>query len=517
MKHVIGLSMLALALAGCGGSSSSTPGPAPQSTPVTPTEPSQFAAIESAATQDLASNHAVAVSIAIYQDGEVVFADAFGKKQDQGSEDATSNTLFQLGSTTKMFTGLAALQLVDQGVLNLDDRLVDVLPGIEYPESQAADWQNITIHHLLTHQSGLTDDYSHMSNNMSLLDYMSETYGVANLQMNPPGLFYNYSNPNWSFLGAVVEYHTQTNYVERMEESVFEPLGMTRTTMDRTKVSADGDFAIGVTVNEQGTRQPFTSLSQILNLEPVIPAGSYTWSTPTEMLEMADFLLNGNLDILSEENREQATVKHVNQEIAGLPMHYGYGIVVSDGFSHGNQWYFEPIWEHGGNTDAYTSMFWVLPERNVAVSILSSGVGDDFTNTMVAALESVIELPTPTNLPIIPIDRTKYADHEGFYTSEDFTIEVRQVDGELMINVPELDEASVPYRDTLEPVGDRTFRVYADDDEHLFTFFSQEEGGASIYMRNRNVVGIREGNETAPSIKEPTSQQLKRSKTVTLD
>ena len=131
--------MFVIGLYGCGGSSSdnSTPNPNPSAP--------DFAPLREAIKDDLASNNTAAVSVAIYKEGEIVFAEAFGEKVKGNGEPVTPNTLFQLGSTTKMFTGVAALQLVEQGVISLDDKLVNVLPQIKYPGEQAIDWQGIDI------------------------------------------------------------------------------------------------------------------------------------------------------------------------------------------------------------------------------------------------------------------------------------------------------------------------------------------------------------------------------------
>ena len=87
------------------------------------------------------TNNSAAVSIAILKDGEVVYSQAFGNTRWGGDEQVNEDTLFQLGSTTKMFTTLATMQLVDQGVLNVEDTLTSTLPGITYPAEQAQGWQ----------------------------------------------------------------------------------------------------------------------------------------------------------------------------------------------------------------------------------------------------------------------------------------------------------------------------------------------------------------------------------------
>ena len=452
---------------------------------------SQFTALRNTIESDLGNNTAVAVSIAIYKDGEVVFAEAFGEKVKGSGETVTPETLFQLGSTTKMFTALATLQLTQEGLLNTDDKLVNTLPNIQYPGVQAITWQDISIDDLLTHQSGLPDTYIGADSNSSLVEYMSSGYPQQNMQNNPPGIFHNYSNPSWSYLGAVVEHITQTPYIEHIQRDIFEPMGMKRTWMDRSKVVADGNYALGFQAN--GSEGIFLSDINQIPLDFVsTPAGSETWSTPTQQLKMAEFLLNGNADILSSELQSEMTTAKVSTEFAGLPLHYGYGIYVDDGFLHNEQWYPEKVWQHGGNTLAYSSAFWVLPEKNIAVSILSSGRGDDFNATMIAALEAVTELPQAQSEPIIPSDSSEYHKHVGTYTSTVATIIVTEVNNELHISVPEMDEANFSYEDTLTPVGDKTFIFVAEEAVYV-TFMPAIEGEESVYFVTRDAVGIKDG------------------------
>lgn len=484
MYKLLSIVLLALGLTACGNSDKSDE-----------TTINQFAALRDVAKEELANNKAAAVSIAIYHNGEVVFAEAFGEKIKDSGEMVSVDTLFQLGSTTKMFTGLATLKLIDQGMLNIDDTLVMTLPNIQYPSAMALSWEDVSIHHLLTHQGGFLDAYIDSSVDDQLTDYMTTTYAQQNRQMNPPGIFYNYSNPNWSYLGAIVEYLNNTPYAEYMEQNVFEPMGMQRTSMNRNNVKADGNYALGFQTddNGEGYKGYMTDIDQIQPQPSSLPAGSETWSTPTEQLKMAAFLLNGDSDLLSNHLKNEMVKPQVHQEFGGVPMHYGYGIFVDDGFMHNDQWYSEKIWQHGGNTLAYTSMFWILPEKNIAVSIMSSGAFTNFEDTMLSALNALTELPTPTAIPTSPANVSDFEKHAGIYDTGAFTIEVSVDENQLKISSLDLDTINVPYDETLYSIGNNTFLTEIDNEEVILTFFPSHTGGESVYMRNRGLVGIKEG------------------------
>lgn len=498
LKRLSIISLSILGLAACGGSSSSdsnsgSTGPVVQPPPP-PVIITGFEGVTETVQQDMVSNDSAAVSIAILKDGEVVYSQAFGNTRWGGNEPVDENTLFQLGSTTKMFTTLATMQLVDQGVLTVEDTLTSTLPNIVYPQEQAQGWQEVNLHHLMSNQSGFQDDYETLSETSELMSFMLNQYGNANPQMVEPGRFFNYSNPNFSWLGAIVESFTGQEYRDAMAQSVFSPLGMTRTTMHKTDVINDGNYALGVYQNDDNP-VGFNNLEQVADWLPTIPAGVYTWSTPTELLKMAEFLMSGDSDVLADDLRQEMTTAHVSLDHAGLPLNYGYGIFIDDGFAHNGMWYPEKTWQHGGNTDGYTSTFWILPEKNVAVAILSSGYGDDYRNTMIEALQSVTDLPTATTMPFAQVNTSEFDKHEGSYDAGSMTIHVTNNNGVLNVEVPELDAANVQYNKTLQPLGGNTFIANSEGDDTDITFFPQAEGGDSVYLRNRGFVGIREGNE----------------------
>ena len=477
---------LFICLSACGGSNSGTIISGQQ------TEPNKFIQLRDVAARDLEQNSAVAVSVAIYQDGKIVFAEAFGEKAKGSGELATKDTLFQMGSITKMFTGVAALQLMDQGLLEANDNLVDVLPDIQYPGNPTFDWESINIQHLLTHQSGFSDTYIGSGTTDQLSQYMNISYPLYNQQMNPPGLFFNYSNPNWSYLGAVVESLSETAYTDYMRQNVFEPLGMQRSSIGRSTAIADGDYALGFQTLE-GDGDYLSDINQIPQTPSVQPAGSETWSTPSDVLKMAEFLLTGKPGFLSNERRAQITKPHISQEFAGLPMSYGYGIHVDDGFIYNDQWYPERIWHHSGNTTAYTSMFWILPDQDIAVSIMSSGDFTDFDDTMLAALASVTHLPAAQPLPYGNVDTSEFEKHVGTYSTGDFLVTVSQAGDMLEMSVPELDSNNIPYEPTLVAIGGSTFLASIESEAVFFTFLPALKDGESVFMRNRNLVGVKLG------------------------
>jgi CubicO group peptidase (beta-lactamase class C family) len=458
-----------------------------------PIQPDSYSAVRSAAQQELTTNKlSPAVSIAIYKKGKVVFAEAFGNKQLDGNEAVDKDTLFQLGSVTKMFTALAILQLVEQGMFQLDDTLVNVLPEFYVPAWQTQSWQSITVRDLLTHQSGLYDAFAEETLSQPLVKAMQTSHPNNTVLMGPPGKFYNYSNPNFSYLGAIVEQYTQTDYRQWMKDQVFMPLGMANTTMRREDAEEYGNVALGVLRNE-GQVIAAQSLADINDYPVMIPAGSYTWSTPSELVEMAGFLISGNKDVLSETLHPLMTEKHVNVDDTTF---YGFGVEVYNTFEFDDSQYNQAVWHHGGFTGAYTASFVLLPEQDIAIAILGSGP-ESFENTMTAAINAAVELSDPKPIDTTPIDTSVFAHYEGVYIdyANDLTFIVSAENDELNLRVPELDSLGQSYSPELMAEGDGVFYASAAGQDFYFRFIYEDNPELSIYMVSREAVGIREGFE----------------------
>lgn len=156
---------------------------------------------------------------------EIVLHQAWGMADRERDIANTSKTRFNTASVGKMFTGVAIGQLVEQGKLSFSDTLAAILP--EYPNREVAD--RVTLHHLLTHTSGLGDPF------LSPHRIPSEQYSTAwaNIKLfsdQPlafePGTRHEYSNGNYAVLAAVVEKLTQQTFGNYVRQHIYNKAGM---------------------------------------------------------------------------------------------------------------------------------------------------------------------------------------------------------------------------------------------------------------------------------------------------
>ncbi len=158
--------------------------------------------------------------------GHVVFKKGYGFADFEWKIPNTPDTKFRIGSITKQFTSTVIVQLVDEGILSLDATLSSVLP---YYRTDTG--SRITVHHLLTHTSGIPS-YTGLPNFMR--DVSRNPYGVrefvekycsGDLEFEPGSRFL-YNNSGYFLLGAMIEAVTNKPYAQVLRERVFEPLGM---------------------------------------------------------------------------------------------------------------------------------------------------------------------------------------------------------------------------------------------------------------------------------------------------
>jgi D-alanyl-D-alanine carboxypeptidase len=259
------------------------------------------------------------------------------------------NTKFNLASVGKMFTATAIAQLVKQGKIAYEDKLIKHLP--DFPNKAAA--EKITIHQLLTHTAGLgtlfeSPGYERLRRYRSSRDEVS---AFANEELFfEPGTRWRYSNAGYVTLGAVIERVSGMNYVDYVRENIFKPLGMN-----------DTDFYAHDEVVPNMSVLYVQSPDDPLGIEPYVAdhilagyrgngeGGGY--STALDLLKFARSYRTGKL--LGADAQEKLFATLVNEDGKGKNF-YGYGIqqtIVNGelvrGHSGGGRTHLQMLWDSG--------------------------------------------------------------------------------------------------------------------------------------------------------------------------
>jgi len=160
-------------------------------------------------------------SILIAKEGRILLSKGYGMANLEHDVPNAPQTIFRLGSVTKQFTSMAIMQLREKGRLDVDDPIAKYLPT--YPNGE-----EITIHHLLTHTSGIPDfgEFPDLQKTIMIPSPVEKT--IQRFKDKPleftPGEKFKYSNSGYILLGYIIEKVCGTSYEEFLKENVFQPL-----------------------------------------------------------------------------------------------------------------------------------------------------------------------------------------------------------------------------------------------------------------------------------------------------
>ena len=246
--------------------------------------------------------HEFSGSALAWRDGAPIFAYAGGLAHRGLGVQIGEDTRFAVASVTKMVTAIAALRLVERGLVRLDQPLVDVLPAEQQPVALTREH---TLHHLLSHTSGLAnyhdDDDETLASFLSCWDRIP-TYHVrrpadmlplfADLPaVAPPGAEVRYNDAGFILVGLVLEAVTGRPWDEVVAEEVFLPAGMADTSTE----AFDADpprLATGYLMDDGPADRWRTNIYGV-TANPMPDGGMIT--TPTDLARLVDALLGGRL------------------------------------------------------------------------------------------------------------------------------------------------------------------------------------------------------------------------------
>ena len=187
-------------------------------------------------------------SVLLAKHGQVLVRKGYGLANHSEELPNDPSTIFRIGSVTKQFTALAIMQLQEQGKLDVQDVVHAYLP--DYPHGD-----QITIHHLLTHTSGIPN-FTAFSDFLSTMDQPvtveqnMDKFKDMPLNAEPGGVF-SYSNSGYIVLGAIIEQVSGQLYGEYLDEHIFKPLGMKDSGI-RDGELTDPQYAEGYMGNQSG-------------------------------------------------------------------------------------------------------------------------------------------------------------------------------------------------------------------------------------------------------------------------
>jgi CubicO group peptidase (beta-lactamase class C family) len=302
------------------------------------------------------------VAVGIYHEGAETYAN-YGVTSIENPLPVNRNTLFQSGSTGKTFTATALMRLVEQGLIDLDERVRTYVPELRLKDEDVAG--NVRVINLMNHTAGwsgeLYDDTGHGDD--ALEKYVARMAGLP--QDFPLGLTASYNNASFSLAGRIIEKVTGKTYEDALKEMIFEPLGMDHSFYDSADVMTHR-FAIGHRRNEEDVTEVTRPYRDARGMNP---AGGASQNA-ADLITWARFHLGDGRSATGERILKPETLDLMKQPTvdisgSGLADHVGICWMLHD--YRGVR-----IVGHGGNTTGHSSAFTTVPERDFAITVLTN-------------------------------------------------------------------------------------------------------------------------------------------------
>jgi CubicO group peptidase (beta-lactamase class C family)/D-alanyl-D-alanine dipeptidase len=308
-----------------------------------------------------------AVSIALVSGDRVVWAKGFGHQDRDGNVPATAETVYRVGSVSKLFTDIAVMQLVEQGKLDLDAPVAKYLPDFK-PVNQFDDTA-ITLRHLMAHRSGLIREPPVGNYFDPTGPTLAET--VASLNgielVYPPGKRIKYSNAAIAVVGRVLEVVQGERFEAAVQRAVLDPLGMKSSAFEPTPAVKE-KLADAVMWTYHGREFPAPTFEM-----GMAPAGSM-YSTVLDLAKFTSCLFADGKPVLKPES----IAEMVRPQFAKPDAKTGFGLGFSLGEVDG-----KPRIGHGGAIYGFATDLSALPTEKLGVVVVASR---DVANDVVTRL-----------------------------------------------------------------------------------------------------------------------------------
>ncbi len=328
-------------------------------------QPLDIAAIDAYIENHIAKHQIPGLALSIVHNDEIVYTQGYGVASPDGTP-VTPQTPFIIGSTSKSFTALAIMQLVEAGELELDAPVQTYLPWFTMADPEGA--KKITVRHLLAHTSGLSGpvsdkDLVNPDVSEAALDTHIRELTDYNLA-RPAGESHEYNNTGYDILGLIVQAVSGQSFEDYIDTHIFSPLDMTNSYTSKTEAESNG-LAVGhtyffgsprVSADAPYSRRKLPSGFLIASAEDL---GHY-------LIAQLSGGRYGEAQILSPEHvtlMHQPAVATLNK---GVSYAFGWRTNLVEG---------EPSVRHGGDTSGSHSNMAFSPTRGWGVAIVMNVAG----------------------------------------------------------------------------------------------------------------------------------------------
>jgi CubicO group peptidase (beta-lactamase class C family) len=335
-------------------------------------------------------------SIAISENGKLLYTKSIGKDDIATNKHASILTKYRIGSISKMFTSCMVFKAVEEGKINLNQTIEIYFPTI-------VNANKITIGNLLNHRSGIhnfTNDEKYMSYNTEPKSEAQMIDIIANGKSDfEPNSKADYSNSNYVLLSYILEKTYKKSYKDLLTAKIIKPLGL-KNTYFGGKTNIQNNECYSYSFESQWQKENETDMSIPMGAGAIV-------SNPTDLVVFIESLFA--YKIISQKSLEQMKTMKDN---------YGMGIFQVPFYD--NQGF-----GHTGGIDGFGSVLSYFPENKLAIALTSNGKKYDNNNVMIGALSCYfnkkIQIPTFNVIELKSEDLDIYL---GEYAKEDFPLKI---------------------------------------------------------------------------------------------
>jgi CubicO group peptidase (beta-lactamase class C family) len=377
-----------------------------------PTDPAELEAfLDGVMEIQLSQHHTAGAMVSVVKDGEIFFAKGYGFADWEAREEVDpERTLFRIGSVTKLFTWTSVMQLVEEGVLDLDTDINEYLSGIQIPDTYP---EPITLRHVMTHSAGFEDFVVGLFGESEeftkpLGDLLAEQIPA---RVRPPGEASSYSNHATGMAALIVQEAAGMPWEDFIQERILDPLGMEQFSVAQPLPEhLAGDMSKGYVWGGGRFRE------QDFEMVPLFPVGAAAASGEA----MARFMIAhlqlgeyGGVRILREETARQMQSELFRMAPGVNAMAHGFYQMNDNG-----EW----IIGHGGDTFWFHSELALFPERNLGVFVsYNSRAGGAATGEFIDAFVDRY-FPEEETIPTPPDDFSTRAERfTGIYRANRYS------------------------------------------------------------------------------------------------
>jgi CubicO group peptidase (beta-lactamase class C family) len=306
--------------------------------------------------QEATEGDSAGAAVLIAKDGEILYQKAFGFANIEERIPVTPETKFRIGSITKQFTAAAILKLQEDGLLSVNDRLSKFIP--DFPRGD-----EVTIHHLLTHTSGIHSFTSHPEFLKTVAEKVDPEDMVETIKQKDfdfdPGEKWLYNNSGYFILGYIVQKVSGESFGDYLKSHFFDPLEMNNTGIHSWDLNLENE-AVGYSYGNGKYQKAMK-----WDMSRAGGAGAL-YSTVGDLYRWNEAIFNGQL--LSESSLKAAfTPVKLNDgsEANALGAKYGYGWMLLEVRG------LKEI-QHGGGFDGFNAHLTRYPEHNFTVAVLTN-------------------------------------------------------------------------------------------------------------------------------------------------